>query len=154
VRTVTVTETFLGSVSEAERCWYDTSGWASWVDGLDRVTEVSPDWPRTGAAVRWQSGPAGRGHVLERVIAQEPLGGQELAVEDDSIRGRQRVDFVPAEGGVAVSLRLSYEIKHRSPMTRVVDLLFIRRAMARSMQATLARFGLRLTEQARGSVRH
>jgi hypothetical protein len=154
VRTVTVTETFPGSVSEAERCWYDTPGWAIWVDGLDRVIEVSRDWPRSGAAVRWQSGPAGRGHVLERVITQEPLGGQELAVEDDSIRGRQRVDFVPAEGGVEVSLRLSYELKRRSPMTPVVDLLFIRRAMASSLQRTLASFGLRLAELAPGSVRH
>jgi hypothetical protein len=92
--------------------------------------------------------------VRERVVAQEPLRGQEVAVEDDSIRGRQRVDFVPAEGGVEVSLRLSYELKRRSPMTAVVDLLFIRRAMASSMQTTLAHFGLQLAEQARGPVRH
>jgi hypothetical protein len=28
-------------VAEAEHCWYDTSRWSFWVDGLDRVLEVT-----------------------------------------------------------------------------------------------------------------
>ena len=57
------------------RCWYDTGRWVAWVDGLDAVVSVDGDWPRVGATVSWQSGPAGRGRVTERVVGYEPLGG-------------------------------------------------------------------------------
>ena len=42
--------------------------------------------------------------------------------------------------GVEVTLALSYALNRRSPVTPVVDLLFIRRAIASSLQTTLARF--------------
>ena len=61
--------TFAGTVHEAETCWYEVSRWPDWVDGLDRVIEVSGDWPRQGATVTWESGPAGRGRVIERVVS-------------------------------------------------------------------------------------
>jgi len=99
--------------------------------------------------VTWQSGPAGRGRVTERVTAYEPLEGQTLDVEDDAITGRQRVAFTPADEHVEVKLSLEYEIKKRSFFTPLIDLLFIRRAMAASLQATLGRFGAELSERAR-----
>lgn len=144
MRTVSVARRLPGTVHEAETCWYDTRRWPAWVDGLDRVVEVTGDWPHAGAGVRWESGPAGRGRVLERVISQEPLAGQTLDVQDDSIHGRQSVAFMPADEDVEVALSLEYEIKNRSVFTPLVDLLFIRRAMARSLSTTLARFGAEL----------
>ena len=42
--------------------------------------------------------------------------------------------------GVQVELTLSYRLQRRSPVTPVVDLLFIRRAMASSLETTLSRF--------------
>jgi hypothetical protein len=143
---VRVADTFPASVHEAETCWYDTARWPSWVDGLERVIAVDGGWPCRGATITWQSGPAGRGHVTERVTLHEPLAGQTVEVDDDSIRGRQRVTFTPSEGGVEVALSLDYEIKQRSIFTPLVDRLFIRRAMAMSMHTTLTRFGAVLTE--------
>jgi polyketide cyclase/dehydrase/lipid transport protein len=140
MRTVRVTQMVAGTVDEVERRWYDTGRWSSWVDGVERVLDVSGPWPKAGARVTWQSGPAGRGRVVERVVEHQPLRGQTSDVSDPSIRGRQSVAFAAAGDGVEVTLTLSYELQRRSPVTPVVDLLFIRRAMASSLQTTLARF--------------
>jgi hypothetical protein len=142
--TVAVTQTFPGTVHEAESCWYDTGGWAKWVDGLARVASVSGDWPATGATVIWDSGPAGRGRVTERVAAFEPLAGQTNDVQDDSIDGRQTIAFTPVDDSVAIQLTLEYRIRRRSILTPLVDLLFVRRAMSMSLRSTLARFGAEL----------
>lgn len=139
-----VTLSFEGTVPEAERCWYDTAHWDHWIDGLDRVLTVEGDWPRVGATVTWESGPAGRGRVIETVVAHEPLKGQTLEVEDASIRGRQTVMFTPAAPGVEVSLSLEYQLVKRSLVSPIVDALFIRRAMTASLSATVARFGVEL----------
>ena len=142
--TIRVDHLLDGTVHEAERCWYDTTRWPEWVDELARIVAVEGDWPRPGATVIWESGPAGRGRVRERVTAYEPLAGQTVEVEDDSITGTQRVAFDPAGGGVHVQLTLSYSIKRRSPLTPLIDLLFVRRPMATSLTRTLTRFAVTL----------
>ena len=142
--TVRVADVFPGSVHEAETCWYDTAGWTEWVDELAEVVDVHGDWPAEGSSVTWESGPAGRGRVTERVSWHELLEGQTVEIEDDSIRGSQSVTFTPADGGVAVALELRYRIKRRNPLTPLIDLLFIRRLMASSLQRTLGRFGASL----------
>jgi Polyketide cyclase / dehydrase and lipid transport len=144
MRAVTAASTFPGSVHEAESVWYDTDRWAEFVDGLERVERVTSGWPGAGAEISWRSGPAGRGHVTERVVDHQPLQGQSLEVEDDSIRGRQQIGFTPEDGSVAVALTLEYELKNSSLMTPLVDLLFIRRAMTTSLETTLRRFGTEL----------
>jgi hypothetical protein len=141
VRTVRATQTLPGTVFEIEQRWYDTSRWAAWVEGLRRVVEVAGEWPNVGSSVTWDSGPAGRGHVVERVVAHAPLAGQTVAVDDASITGRQSVAFVPVDDGVQVELSLAYEIKKRSLFTPLVDSLFIKRAMSTSLATTLSRFG-------------
>jgi uncharacterized membrane protein len=144
MRAVTASSTFPGTVHEAETCWYDTDRWPSWVDGLERVVERSESWPQIGSSIVWESGPAGRGRVRERVVAYEPLDGQTVEVEDQSLRGRQSVSFTPADDEVEVMLRLEYEITNRTVFTALVDRLFIRGAIERSLRATLARFGAEL----------
>jgi len=129
---------------EVERCWYDTSRWSSWVDGLDRVLAVQGDWPRPGSSVTWESGPAGRGQVTERVTSHEALAGQTVEVEDVSIRGRQTVTFAARPDEVEVGLTLEYALKRRSPVSGIVDALFIKRAMAASLGVTLAHFAVEL----------
>jgi hypothetical protein len=144
---------FEGSVGEAEAVWYDSAGWPRWVVGLARVESVSGPWPGVGGQVRWQSGPAGRGQVSERVVAYEPSSGQSVDVQDDSIRATQTVSFVGNDASsVAVTLSLAYELKRRSPLMKLVDLLFIRRAMARSLEQTLSRFGAELGAARRADV--
>jgi hypothetical protein len=128
------------TVHEAESSWYDTSRWVAWVDGLERVVSVEGHWPGPGAVVHWESGPAGRGNVVERVISYEPLAGQVLEVQDDSLTGRQSITFTPDGDGALVTLALEYRISKRSVFTPLVDLLFVRRAMTASLQSTLHRF--------------
>jgi hypothetical protein len=142
--TVRVAMAFPGTVHQAEMRWYDTARWPEWVDGLERIVRVEGDWPRAGARVIWESTPAGRGRVTETVVGYEALAGQQLEVDDDSIRARQSVGFSPLDDDVEVELSLEYAIKQRSIFTAVIDALFIRRAMAASLRATLTRFGAEL----------
>jgi hypothetical protein len=144
VRPVRATQTFSTSVAEAERCWYDTSRWPSWVDGLDRVVQTAAPWPHAGGSVTWESGPAGRGRVTERVVSHAPADGQALDVSDDSMTGHQTVAFAAVPEGVQVTLQLEYRLNRGSPLMPVVNVLFIRRAMTQSLARTLARFGGRL----------
>lgn len=149
---VRVAREFTGTVHEAERCWCDTARWAQWVAGLGRVVEVSRHWPREGSNVVWESVPAGRGRVHERVTEHEALRGLTVAVEDDSITGVQRVSFDPVPKGVRIELSLEYSIKRRSPLTPLVDWLFVRRPMTISLSNTLERFGVALAESRRSSL--
>jgi hypothetical protein len=137
------------SVADAEELWYDRTRWPAFVDGLKHVHAVEGDYPRSGA-VKWISHPGGRGRVLERVVSHTPGKGQELDVQDTQIHGRQTVRFVPLEGGVGIELELDYEIRDRSLLTPVVDLLFVRRAQTDSLRRTLGRFARELRDQRAG----
>jgi hypothetical protein len=144
MRVVDAESTFPGSVYEAETVWYDTAAWTSWIDGLERVADVGGGWPEVGGEVIWESGPAGRGRVTERVVSYAALEGQTVELDDDSIRGLQTVSFSPEDGAVTVTLTFEYEIKKRSLLTPLIDLLFIRPAFRNSILTTLHRFGVEL----------
>jgi hypothetical protein len=146
VGSVTVINSYSGSVREAEACWYDTARWPEWVDGLERVVDVVGPWPETGSSITWESKPAGRGRVREQVLDHQPLAGMTTAVEDDSIVGHQQVGFLPVVGGVQVELTLEYSIKRRRAFTPLVDRLFIRGPMRSSLARTLERFGAVLAD--------
>lgn len=150
---VRITAVFPATVHQAESCWYDTARWPDWVDEVSRVIDVTGPWPQEGGAVVWESGPAGRGRVSERVTWHEPLDGQALAVEDESISGEQVVTFTPVEAGTEVELALRYRLKRRNPLTSLVDLLFVRRLMAASLQRTLERFAAELESSAGAGAR-
>src|SRR5437660_10180007 len=137
---VSATVELPGRVYEAETCWYDLSRWPDWVDGLGHVVEASDGWPGAGALVVWESVPAGRGTVREQVVSYEPRSGQTSQVEDDSISGQQTVAFVPRDDGLELRLSLDYRLKRRSPVSALVDLLFIRRLMGASLGRTLTQF--------------
>jgi hypothetical protein len=133
-----------GQASEAEALWYDHRRWPSFVDGLKVVARVDGDWPHSGARVVWDSWPDGRGRVMEEVVGYEARVGQSLTVEDDKIRGTQRVAFSPHEGGVTVSLELEYELKDPRLRFAPLDLIFIRRPQRESLERTLRRFAAEL----------
>jgi hypothetical protein len=138
---VSVRQTYPASVHEALSCWCEVRRWPEWVDGLARIVSVDAQWPEAGSAVVWQSSPAGRGRVTERVTAFEPLAELTVAVEDEAIEGRQRVVFDPVEDGVAVEVTLEYRIRRRSPLTLLIGWLFVRRPMTLSLSRTLECFG-------------
>jgi hypothetical protein len=130
--------------SDAEALWYDTRRWPAFVDGCKHVARIDGDWPREGARIVWDSYPGGRGRVLEHVVGYEARVGQSLAVEDEKIRGTQRVAFVPHAQGVTVSLELDYELKEQRGMFGAFDLVFVRRPQRESLQRTLRRFAAEL----------
>jgi hypothetical protein len=91
--------------------------------------------------------------VTERVTHHEPLAGQTVEVVDDTITGAQTITFTPLDDGVAVAFALEYRITKRSLFTPVVDALFVRGAMRRSLQTTLSRFGAELEKTPGGATR-
>ncbi|HEY7621013.1 MAG TPA: SRPBCC family protein [Solirubrobacteraceae bacterium] len=138
--------------SAAEELWYDTSRWPTFIDGLHHVARVDGDWPRAGGRVVWDSNPGGRGRVQERVSAYTAREGQTVDVEDEKIRGTQRVSFTPSDDGVVVALELDYAFKHARPGMGLVDVLFIRRPQRESLQRTLRRFRTEVASEREGSV--
>jgi len=130
-----------GLASEAEALWYDPRRWPAWVDGFGHVVKVEGEWPAPGGRAVWDSKPGGRGRVVERVTAYEARTGQTLEVEDETLRGTQRVSFEPGPEGVEVALQLEYELKESNVLTPLTELLFIRRALRDSLRRSLLRFG-------------
>ena len=133
-----------GPISEAERLWYDTSRWASFVDGFGHVVKREGDWPREGRVV-WDSGPNGRGRVVEQVKAYEVRASQTVDVEDPRITGTQTISFTAGdEGRCVVALELDYTLKSGGPAAPLVDALFVRRAFRDALRRTLSRFAREL----------
>lgn len=144
MRRAKATLTVPGRAVEAERIWYDRTRWASWIDGFGHVSSLTGEWPHRGARLEWVSPPGGRGLVREVVTGYEPRLGQTLEVEDERLRGTQRVAFEPGPDSTKITLTLEYELKERRAVTPVVDVLFIRRAMNDSLRRTLRRFATEL----------
>ena len=133
-----------GTVSEAERLWYDQSRWPSFIDGFAAVVKTEGEWPQAPSTLVWDSRPGGRGRVVERVTAYEMRSGQTVEVEDGKLTGVQSIAFAALEDGTEMTLTLDYRLKSGNPFQPVVDLLFIRRALGDSLRRTLARFSREL----------
>jgi hypothetical protein len=136
-----------GTVAAAEALWYDVRRWPSFVDGFAAVTSREGTWPEAGAVLVWDSRPGGRGRVLERSVRHEPGTGQTVQVEDEQLRGTQTVAFAELQDGVEARLELDYSLKSTSPVRRLVDVLFIRRALGDSLRRTLTRLGRELAAE-------
>jgi hypothetical protein len=134
------TQSVPGLASDAEALWYDPQRWPAWVDGFGHSVKLEGEWPGAGARSVWDSKPRGRGRVVERVTAYEARAGQTLEVEDEKLRGTQRVSFRPAADSVEVTLELEYQLKERNAFTPFADALFIRRALRDSLKRSLLRF--------------
>ena len=141
------------SPSQAEALWCDVRRWPGFVDGFARAAEVEPGWPAVGTRLVWESTPAGRGRVLERV--REHSEGERLVteVEDPRLRGVQTVTFERLRDGVGLALALEYELTQGGPVRGLTDLVFIRRAIRESLRRTVDRFAVELAEEARTAGR-
>lgn len=128
-----------GPAREAEALWYDVGRWPAFVDGFASVARRDEDWPERGRIV-WDSTPAGRGRVIETVTAFRTGGGQTAEVEDERLTGTQTVAFEVAGDHTRVTLSLDYRLKQRNPLTPLVDLLFVRRALNDALRRTVVRF--------------
>ena len=74
----------------------------------------------------------------------EHAGGR---VEDERLIGHQEVAFAPVPDGVEVTVRFEYQLRNRTPVTPVVDRLFIRRAVRDALARTLRRYAIELESE-------
>jgi hypothetical protein len=130
------------------RLWTDVSRWPSFVEGFARTLELDPAWPAEGSRVIWESIPAGRGQVTEKVV--EPPSGERFAtlVFEDRMAGRQVLRTAEVTGGARVELSLEYTLTRYGPFGALADLLFIRRALRDSLRRTMARFQVEAEDEA------
>ena len=132
----------------ALRLWTDVERWPSFVEGFARYLERSPEWPAPGASVVWESTPAGRGRVTEKVV--ESGGPDRFATQmfEDRLHGTQTFRVVESEGGSRAELSLDYELTKYGPLSALADAIFIRRAVRDMLRRTLARFAVEAEEEA------
>ena len=130
------------------RLWTDTSRWATFIEGFARVVEQDPDWPATGARLVWESIPAGRGRVTEKVLEGAAADRFSTRVFEERLVGVQTFRVAESEGGSWVALGLEYELTKYGPLSGIADAIFIRRAVRDSLRRTLFRFGVEADEEA------
>ncbi|MEA2420079.1 MAG: hypothetical protein QOE60_2285 [Thermoleophilaceae bacterium] len=131
----------------ALRLWTDLSRWPSFVEGFARVVEVDPGWPGAGSRAIWESVPAGRGRVTEKVADGAP-GRFATLVFEDRLAGKQTFRALESEGGARVELSLEYTLTSYGPLGPLADAIFIRRALRDSLRRTIERFGVEAQEEA------
>jgi hypothetical protein len=131
----------------AQRLWVDTNRWPTFVDGFGHLERIDDSWPEPGSKVVWESGPAGRGRVTEKIREF----GDDVVVSDvfdSQMSAVQEAQFVPAEDGSEVFLTLDYELASGGPLRWLTDVLFIRRALAMALERTLRRFSTEAGDEA------
>ena len=131
----------------ALRLWADVSRWSTFVEGFAHTLELDEEWPAEGSRVVWESVPAGRGRVTEKVLESGPDRIATLVFED-RLSGRQLFRVVESEGGARAELVLEYTLTKYGPLGVVADVLFIRRALRDAMRRTLFRFVVEAQEEA------
>jgi hypothetical protein len=132
----------------ALRLWSDVTRWPSFVEGFARVLERAPEWPAAGSRVVWESAPAGRGRVTEKVAEGEGPDRFVTTVFEDRLQGTQTFRVVESEAGSRAELRLDYRLAKYGPLSAVADAIFIRRAIRDSLRRTLSRFAVEAEEEA------
>jgi hypothetical protein len=122
--------------------------WPSFVEGFARPVDRSPEWPHAGARLVWESSPAGRGRVTEKVMEAEGPDRFVTQVFEERLHGVQTFRVVESEGGSRAELALEYELTKYGPLSAVADVIFIRRAIRDSLRRTLSRFAVEAEEEA------
>ncbi len=130
-------------LAEVWGLYFDRGRWPAWVDGFAAVVSAS-GYPEAGGTLIWRSTPAGRGEVRERVSAHEPRSLHRIDYDDPGSSGTLEVGFemlaaASAESGrrTRVTQRLAYTVKTGGPLRPVLDYLFIRPQMRRSLERSL-----------------
>jgi Polyketide cyclase / dehydrase and lipid transport len=132
----------------ALRLWTDVDRWPTFVEGFARVLERDADWPSGGARLVWESSPAGRGRVTEKVLEDEGPDRFSTRVFEDRLHGTQTFRVVESEAGSRAELSMEYRLTKYGPLSAVADAVFIRRAIRDSLRRTLYRFSVEAEEEA------
>lgn len=136
----------------AEQLWVDVRRWPTFIEGFAHELDRDEEWPAEGSKLVWQSLAGGRGRVTEKVVARrERFLSSRL--NEEALTGIQSVTFHEADdGGSVVELELEYDLHptnvwRSGPLGKVVNVLFIRRAMTDSLIRTLRRFATEAAEE-------
>jgi hypothetical protein len=148
VRTARAEATVALTPEAALRLWTDVSRWTTFVEGFARVVEQDPGWPAQDSRLVWESIPAGRGRVTEKVVESGGSDRFVTMVFEDRLAGRQTFRAVESEGGSRVELSLEYTLTSYGPLGPLADVIFIRRALRDSLRRTIARFRVEAEEEA------
>jgi Polyketide cyclase / dehydrase and lipid transport len=148
VRTARAQADLVLTPEAALRLWSDVERWPSFVEGFARALERAPDWPAAGSRVVWESTPAGRGRVTERVVEGEGPDRFVTSVFEERLHGTQTLRVVESEAGSRAELALEYELTKYGPLSAVADAIFIRRAIRDSLRRTLFHFAVEAEEEA------
>jgi hypothetical protein len=117
--------------------YFDPAGWPEWVEGFQRV-ERSEGYPETDGTLVWQSNPAGRGTVTERVLAHEPRTLHRIEFSDPQSSGELTTRFAIEGDATRVTLELAYTVGRGGPLAWVTDVLFARSQVTASLRRSLA----------------
>lgn len=126
--------------------YFDEDRWRQWVEGFAQV-ESSDGYPERDGTLVWESIPAGRGTVHERVLDHEPRRRHRISFDDPESEGELDTTFEIRGPGVHVAQTMTYKIKHPGFFGPATDIFFVRRQVVASLERTLANLK-RETEQA------
>jgi Polyketide cyclase / dehydrase and lipid transport len=132
----------------ALRLWADPTRWATFVEGFVRVIEQDPAWPGEGSRLVWESVPAGRGRVTEKVLRGAAAERFATQVFEERLVGLQTFRAAESDAGSRVELSLAYTLTKYGPLGGLADAIFIRRALRDSLRRTLSRFAVEAEEEA------
>ncbi len=135
------------SLKQAWDFYFEPSGWPAWVDGFGRV-ESADGYPDKDGLLAWQSVPAGRGRVSERVLAHEPRTLHRITFTDPESTGELTTRFAVEGSGTRVTLELEYRLASGGPIAWATDRVFVRGQMRASLRRTLARYRLEVEDRA------
>jgi hypothetical protein len=148
VRTARAEADLVLTPEAALRLWCDVDRWPSFVEGFARIVERAPEWPAAGARLVWESSPAGRGKVTEKVVEGEGPDRFVTRVFEERLHGAQTLRVVESEAGSRAELSLEYTLTKYGPLSAIADAIFIRRAIRDSLRRTLYRFSVEAEEEA------
>jgi hypothetical protein len=148
VRTASAEAEIVLTPEAALRLWTDTRRWPTFVEGFARVVEQDPAWPAEGSRLVWESVPAGRGRVTEKVVRGAAADRFATQIFEERLMGVQTLRAAESEAGSRVELSLEYTLTKYGALGGVADAIFIRRALRDSLRRTLARFAVEAEEEA------
>jgi hypothetical protein len=148
VRTASAEAEIVLTPEAALRLWADTTRWPTFVEGFARVVEQDPAWPAEGSRLVWESIPAGRGRVTEKVVRGAAADRFATQIYEERLMGVQTLRAAESEAGSRVELSLEYTLTKYGALGGVADAIFIRRALRDSLRRTLARFAVEAEEEA------
>ncbi len=127
------------SLAETWDVFFDQVRWPSWVDGFAKVV-ADEGYPEEGGTLRWQSIPAGRGEVSERVLEHEHRRRHLIAFTDPATGGELVTTFSIAGEGTVVEQKLDYRLSERGPLSWLASVFFVKSQLRASMHRSLVAF--------------